>query len=114
LHTGLLLVKSVTFERIKALISEKKIVISSHGYDELAEDHILMKDVLANLSESLVIEDYPDFGKGPCCLVLQKDLTGDFIHVVWGISKGTDEPAVLITAYRPDPERWSDDFQRRI
>jgi len=22
-------------------------------------------------------------------------------------------PAVLITAYRPDPERWSDDFMRR-
>ena len=24
-----------------------------------------------------------------------------------------DSPAVLVTAYRPDPERWSDDFLGR-
>lgn len=108
------MIKSMTFEKIKELVTEKKIVISSHGYDELAEDHILVKDILNDIGEAVVIEDYPDFGKGPCCLVLQKDLKGDFIHVVWGISKNTDEPAVLITAYRPDPERWSDDFSRRI
>jgi len=107
------LIKSMTFEAIKKLITDKKIVISSHGYDELVEDHILVKDVLYDIAHAVVIEDYPDFGKGPCCLVLQKDLKDNFIHVVWGISKNTDGPAVLITAYRPDPERWSEDFTRR-
>ena len=34
-------------------------------------------------------------------LVLQKDLKGKPIHVVWGISNNTDFPAVLVTAYRP-------------
>jgi hypothetical protein len=35
------------------------------------------------------------------------------VHVIWGIPKGKDSPAVLVTAYRPDPERWSDDFLGR-
>jgi hypothetical protein len=35
------------------------------------------------------------------------------IHVVWGIPRDATSPAVLVTAYRPDPERWSDDFRRR-
>jgi hypothetical protein len=46
-------------------------------------------------------------------LVLQHDRSGKAIHAVWGIPRGKDLPAVLVTAYRPDPERWSDDFLRR-
>ena len=46
--------------------------------------------------------------------VLQKDNNESAIHVVWGIPKDKSLPAVLVTAYRPDPTRWSDDFTRRI
>jgi hypothetical protein len=46
-------------------------------------------------------------------LVLQRDRQGRPVHVVWGIPKGQDSPAVLITAYRPDPEKWKDGFSRR-
>ena len=35
------------------------------------------------------------------------------IHVVWGIPWGQISPAVLVTAYRPDPARWTEDFLRR-
>jgi hypothetical protein len=106
--------KSETFELIKRLAGEKRVLISSHGYDELADDQIFVKEVLASINEGEVIEDYPNFGKGPCCLVLQKDRDGKPIHVVWGIPKGCTEPAVLITAYRPDSEKWSDDYRRRV
>ena len=68
------MIESKTFIAIKKLIEKKDVLISSHGYDELAEDNIL----------------------------------------VWGIPKDKKNPAVLITAYRPDPEKWSDDFKRRL
>jgi hypothetical protein len=80
----------------------------------MAEDGILVKDVLAHVTNAELVEDSPGYHKGPCVLVLQQDLNGQPIHVLWGIPKDADGPAVLITAYRPDPDRWSGDFLRRV
>ena len=107
------MIRSDTFRKIKNLIEKSDVLISSHGYDELAEDGILAKEILASIDSAIVLEDYPDFGKGPCCLVLQRDAKDAPIHAVWGISIGTQRPAVLITAYRPSVDRWSEDFTRR-
>ena len=104
---------SETLERIKALVAEGDVRISEHGYDELAEDEILVEDVLAGAREAIAIEDYPEFEKGPCVLVLEFDSDAKPIHVVWGIPRGRSSPAVVVTAYRPDPKRWSGDFRKR-
>lgn len=104
---------SRTFERVLALISRGEVRVSDHGYDELAADGILVREVLAGVEKAQEIEDYPAYPKGPCVLVLQRDEGGKPLHVVWGIPKGKDAPAVLVTGYRPDPEKWTDDYQRR-
>jgi hypothetical protein len=104
---------SQLFQRVLELIQRNEVRISAHGYDELAADDIFIKDVLVDVSNGIVIEDYPHYPKGPCVLVLQKDTLGKSIHVVWGISIGALTPAVLVTAYRPDPQLWTSDFKRR-
>jgi len=101
-------------EKIKRLIASRKVRISEHGYDEPEEDGLSARAVVSGAADAILIEDYPNFAKGACGLFLQKDLLGEFIHVVWGISKGHDEPAVLVTAYRPDPRKWDQTFRRRL
>jgi hypothetical protein len=96
---------SETFDKVCALVERGEVRVSDHGYDEMSDEDILARDVLAGVSEGIVVEDYPAYAKGPCVLVLQRDLDWRPIHVVWGIPKGT--------AYRPNPDLWSEDFMRR-
>jgi hypothetical protein len=100
-------------EKLHALIRAGNVRISEHGYDELVEDGLTVREVFSNVLNIVVVEEYPNYPKGPCALFLQKDRNGLPIHVVWGIPRGHDNPAVLITAYRPDPERWDHTFKRR-
>lgn len=104
---------SATLEAVRQLAATGEIRISEHGYDELTEDAIFVRDLLDGIDNAIVIEDYPSFAKGPAVLVLQFDSDDRPVHVVWGIPKGLASPAVLVTAYRPDPARWSDNFIER-
>jgi len=104
---------SQTLERIRALVARGEVLVSLHGYDELVADDIRVQDVIAGLATAQVVEDYPDYSKGPCVLVLEDDGVGRPIHVVWGIPAGRDTPAVVVTAYRPDPSKWDETWQRR-
>jgi hypothetical protein len=99
--------------KIQTLVRSGELRVSLHGFRELAADDILLSDVLDSIQHAVTIEEYPDFARGPSVLVLQRDGKGRPIHVVWGIPRDSDNPAVLVTAYRPDPGRWSDDLTRR-
>ena len=104
---------SQVFDLILDLVDRQDVRVSDHGYDGLAEDNILVRDILQRLGEAIVIEEYPEYPKGPCVLLLQKDHEDKPIHVIWGIPRRASSPAVVVTAYRPDPDLWTNDFTRR-
>ena len=104
---------SQTLQLAIELVARQDVMISDHGYDELAEDGILISDIIAGVADAVMVEDYPEYHKGPCVLVFQKDHQGQPLHVVWGIPKNAASPAVVATAYRPDVEQWTEDFMRR-
>ena len=102
-----------TLTRIKELIARGKVRASQHGYNELAKDRLFYAELVAGVEQAIVVEDYPQYAKGPCVLVLQHNADGSPVHVLWGTAADTTEPAVLVTAYRPNPARWEADFIRR-
>lgn len=104
---------SRTLERVRILVPDGQVRVSAHGYEELAADQLLVREVVAGLATAVIVEDYPDFPKGPCVLVLEHDRAGKPVHVVWGLAKGQTSPAVLITAYRPDPAKWDETWLKR-
>ena len=87
--------------------------MSAHGFEELSEDDISFSDLLMTLASARVIEEYPDYHKGPCILALQTTGQGEVVHAVWGLAKNTPDVATLVTAYRPDPEKWDANFEVR-
>jgi len=104
---------SETLRRVQALVMSGAYEISRHGFRELAADDIKLEDVLAGVGAAVLVEDYPDNRSEPSVLVLQHDGSGRPVHVMWGVPKAIGTPAVLVTAYRPAPERWSSDLTRR-
>ena len=84
---------SEMFQRIANLVDRGDVRISDHGYDELAADDILVRDIIEGVAGAVVVEDYPEYPKGPCVLTLQKDRDGKGMHVVWGIPKNASGPA---------------------
>ncbi len=104
---------SETLRRVQTLVLAGVVEVSRLGLQDLAADGILLEDAVASVGDAEAVEDYPDFHKGPSVLALQRDSSGRPLHVLWGMARRTTTPAVLVTAYRPDPRQWSEDFMRR-
>ena len=104
---------SKTLDEVRPLVARGEVLISLHGYEELAADKIVVQDVIDGLAAAVVVEDYPEYPKGPSVRVLEQDRAKQPIHVVWGIVAGQTTPAVVVTAYRPDPTKWDQLWLRR-
>lgn len=101
------------WKRVAELIAVGDVRFSEHGYDALADDGLTIDEILAGAVAAVVLEEYPDFQKGPAALVLQQAADGRPVHAVWGIPRGYNSPVVLVTAYRPDPALWDATFTQR-
>jgi hypothetical protein len=67
-HVSKLAFVSSTFKLIRELVAAGNVRVPEYGYDELSEDGIRVRDVLSGVSGASVVEDYPEFGKGPVVL----------------------------------------------
>lgn len=73
---------SETFVKIRALARAGALRVSRHGLKRLAEQQILLVDLLAGLDLAEAIEDYPTYFTGPSVLVLSYDASGAPLHSV--------------------------------
>ena len=86
-------------------------VYREHAIQRMFERDIFEIDVENTVKNGEIIEEYIDDKPYPSFLVL--GLKGKPLHVVFAKNHGENE-IIIITAYYPDKEKWSDDYKRRI
>jgi hypothetical protein len=104
---------SAVLATITSLVAKGAVHVSDHALEEMRKDDILPSDIVDGLDHAQVVEDYPNANRGPSILVSLLDRSGRTLNAVWGIPKRRPDIAVRITAYRPDPENWTDNFLKR-
>ena len=100
----------IDIDHLRKHYQDDVVFITEHAAERSRQRGILSKDIRNAVENGEIIEQYPDDFPFPSCLILGKDLAGNCIHVCMS-EEGT--ASRIITAYRPDPEKWSDDFRTR-
>jgi hypothetical protein len=90
---------------IRQAVAADRVRVTDHADEEMATDGLKLYDVGFSVQNGEVIEDYPTDHPLPSCLIFGKTDTGDPVHSVWAYNE-MGARAILVTVYRPDPERW--------
>jgi hypothetical protein len=88
-----------------------RLIFRIHALRQMFQRRISDNEIREILAEGKIVEDYPDDTPYPSCLV-SGIVNNRPIHVVVAYNN-VEREAIVITAYEPDPERWSGDFSRR-
>ena len=98
---------------IKSKLAAEAVDFTVHAVFEAARDDIFVDEIEQALCECEIIADFPQRGR---CLVWGRLPSGEPVHVVVEYADYAGDPEahlVVVTVYRPDPERWIDGRMRR-
>jgi hypothetical protein len=98
---------------IHASAQRSAVAWSRHAIERLVLHRAARTDVELALTTCEIIEVYPEAHRAlPDCLVLAWFRVDDPLHAVIAVDLQNDR-IFVVTVYRPDPARWSDDWKRR-
>ncbi len=100
---------AAVLERVREQVAAEDYRPSIHARVEMASEAISTEDVIEAIAGGRVLENYPTFYKGPCCLIYGDTAAGRPLHVVCST---TISPLVIITVYVPQPPKWVSPTQR--
>jgi len=95
----------MNIKSIISAINKGKIRISEHADEEAQVDDLTFDQIYFSVFHGEIIESYPSDKPYPSCLIFGKSFSGNPIHSVWAYNE-ENQWAVLVTVYRPDPNRW--------
>ncbi|MCP4666794.1 MAG: DUF4258 domain-containing protein [Deltaproteobacteria bacterium] len=94
-------------ENLSVAIRNSQVRITDHADEEAFDAGLTLEQIYFSVMHGEIIEDYPHDKPYPSCLIMGMNFVGEPIHSVWAYN-AENQWAVLITVYRPDPERWID------
>lgn len=100
----------IDIETLKQMNMPKKIALTKHAKQRLAERDIKIADIVNCIKTGEIIKQYEDDKPLPSCLILGISTKDRNIHIV---VSHDDDFIYLITAYYPTSEHWKNDFKTR-
>ena len=88
-----------------------RIRFSGHALRQMFSRSIATSEVRTLIQTGTVISDYPDDTPYPSFLLLEW-VAGRPLHAVVAKNR-EDGSCIVVTAYEPNPQLWSDDFTKR-
>ena len=101
----------ISMPQLQVLIADGRILWTEHVAIRLRGRGIKRADVIKCIETGEIIEQYADDVPFPSCLVSGKCRDGKPLHIVIGLK--VSEVCCMITAYRPDTDKWEGDFKTR-
>lgn len=100
-------------ETIRAA-ARKRILYLPHAIEQMSapDEMITIQEVQATIFDGEIIEDYPEDVRGHSCLML--GYSSEHQRPIHVVCSPKDEYLAIITAYLPDPDKWSSDFRKRV
>jgi hypothetical protein len=89
----------------------KKISFSGHVILQMFKRQITEEEIIEVISTGKIIKNYPEDKPFPSFLILGT-IKKRALHVV--VAKDNKSYCIVITAYEPDKEIWSNDFSTKI
>jgi hypothetical protein len=86
-------------------IRNNRIRITNHADEEAQADNLSFDEIFYSVLQGEIVESYPTDKPYPSCLIYGDTFNQDPVHSVWAYNQ-ENTWAVLITVYRPDPNRW--------
>lgn len=86
-------------------IHAQQVKITDHADEEAKADNLSFEEIYFSVFNGEIIKDYPTDKPYPSCLIYGQTFKCDPVHSVWAYNDKS-KWAVLITAYRPDPNLW--------
>ncbi len=94
---------------IKAKLLAGQYVTTRHFLERCDERNLDARTVVLAAANGSVIEDYPEDDRGHSCLILAN--SKDYVlHVLVGVAYIEIR---MIIVYKPDPDIWDSDYQKR-
>lgn len=100
----------LNIENIKKNILKRNIIWTKHCLNRINQRNILIEDIKNAINNGKIIEYYYEDYPYPSCLIIGKDTNENIIHIVCGMK---DDLVFIITAYRPDIDKWEEDMKTR-
>lgn len=102
----------MAIDEIVDAIRNNRLRITDHADEEALADKLTFDEIFFSVFQGDIIEEYPRDKPYPSCLIYGDTFSGEPVHSVWAYNEEI-QWAVLITVYRPDPNRWVDWRTRR-